>query len=119
MRKSRRGLTVDAGLALETFLNAKRTPGQGAIDVVFVPTREDALVKELDDLVAFSDPVRKGVRELIVTGPGVPPLVSLEDVGGRAIHVRKSSDHYSSLVRLDDCGVGDPERLAEAVRADE
>jgi membrane-bound lytic murein transglycosylase MltF len=42
------------------------------------------------------------VRELVVTGPGVPPLVSLEDVGGRVIHVRLHSDHHASLTRLND-----------------
>ncbi|HEX4916110.1 MAG TPA: transporter substrate-binding domain-containing protein, partial [Vicinamibacterales bacterium] len=46
--------------------------------------------------------MRSGVREIIVTGPGVPPLVSLEDVGGRTIHVRRDSDHHASLVRLNE-----------------
>ena len=30
------------------------------------------------------------------------PLVSLEDVGGRTIHVRKNSDHHASLIRLNE-----------------
>ena len=50
-----------------------------------------------DDQVAFATPMRTGVRELVVTGPAAPPLVSLEDVGGRAIHVRRNSDHHASL----------------------
>ena len=57
---------------------------------------------ERDDQVAFAKPWRTGIRELIVTGPGTPPLVSLEDVGGRAIHVRRNSDHHASLLRLND-----------------
>jgi membrane-bound lytic murein transglycosylase MltF len=40
------------------------------------------------------------VREVLATGPGVPPIVSLEDVAGRSIHVRRSSDHFASLTRL-------------------
>jgi membrane-bound lytic murein transglycosylase MltF len=32
----------------------------------------------------------------------VPPLVSLEDVGGRTIDVRRDSDHHASLVRLNE-----------------
>ena len=57
---------------------------------------------ERDDQVAFAKPWRTGVRELIVTGPGAPPLVSLEDVGGRTIHVRRNSDHHASLLRLNE-----------------
>lgn len=111
-----RGATFDAGKAFETFLNSN-VDAASPVRVVFIPTRNDALVADLnagrgdiaanlaltferDDQVAFSEPVRNGVRELIVTGPGVPPIVSLEDVAGRAIHVRKSSEHYASLVRL-------------------
>jgi len=60
------------------------------------------LTFERDDQVAFAAPLLKGIRELVVTGPGEAPLVSLEDVGGRTIHVRRSSDHYASLLRLNE-----------------
>jgi membrane-bound lytic murein transglycosylase MltF len=107
-----RGETFDAGMALQTHLDSK-------VHVVFVPTPEHELVTRLvagrgdvaanllvtferDDQVAFAEPIRKGVREFVVTGPASKPLVSLEDVGGLAIHVRKSSDHHASLVRLND-----------------
>ena len=109
-----RGLAVDRAVAFQVYLHSK---GHQALQVVFVPTAENLLVEQLvagrgdiaanlkftferDDQVAFSTPIRKDVRELIVTGPATRPLVSLEDVGGRAIHVRKSSDHHASLVRL-------------------
>lgn len=114
-----RGATVDAGIAFEAFLNARRASGQPPIEVVFVPTLENTLVSNLiagrgdvaanllftferDDQVAFAAPARSGIRELVVTGRGVPPMVSLEDVAGRSIHARKSSDHYASLVRLNE-----------------
>ena len=107
-----RGRTVETGKAFEAFL-------ANGIKIVFVATPQDALVRDLiagkgeiaanvlqtferDDQVAFATPIRKGIRELIVTGPGSAPLVSLEDVGGRTIHVRRSSDHHASLVRLND-----------------
>ena len=111
------GATFSAGKAFEAFLKLKLGGGENRLRVVFVPARTDALVADLnaghgdiaanllltferDDQVAFSEPVRKGIREVIVTGPGVKPIVSLEDVGGRAIHVRTSSDHHASLIRL-------------------
>jgi membrane-bound lytic murein transglycosylase MltF len=112
-----RGRTVDAAVAFERFVNQRIAPRR--ITVALIPSSETSLIPDLlsgqadiaanvlrtferDDQVAFANPVRTGVREIVVTGPGAPPLVSLEDVGGRAIHVRKNSDHHASLARLND-----------------
>jgi membrane-bound lytic murein transglycosylase MltF len=112
-----RGRTHDVAAALQAFLEAR--DGGRKVPVLLIPTPEDALIKDLlagkgdaaanilltferDDQMAFAAPVLKGIRELVVTGPGEPPLVSLEDVGGRTIHVRRSSDHYASLLRLNE-----------------
>jgi membrane-bound lytic murein transglycosylase MltF len=110
-----RGRAVDAGVALEEMVNSNG--GSSRVSVVFIETAEDALVPDLlagkgdvaanllvtferDDRVAFAKPLLTDIRELVVTNTNEPPVVSLEDVGGRAIHVRKSSDHYASLIRL-------------------
>lgn len=109
-----RGRAVDAGVALAARLSeeAKRE-----ITPVFIETREDQLIPSLlankgdvaanllltftrDEQVAFAPPIRTGIRELVVTDHR--PLVSLEDVGGRTIHVRKNSDHHFSLIRLNE-----------------
>ena len=112
-----RGRTVDAAAAFERFVNERLTPRRVAI--VIVTVAEASLIQDLragrgdiaanllrtferDDQVAFAKPVRTGVRELVVTSPGTPPLVSLEDVGGRTIHVRRNSDHHASAVRLNE-----------------
>jgi len=112
-----RGRTHDVGEALQAFLTEQH--GIGRVPVVLIATPEDALITNLlagkgdiaanllltferDDQVAFAAPLLKGIRELVVTGPGEAPLVSLEDVGGRTIHVRRSSDHYASLLRLNE-----------------
>jgi membrane-bound lytic murein transglycosylase MltF len=114
---SQRGRTVDAVAAFEQFLNRRIAPR--SVSFVLVPSSETSLVADVvagqadiaasllrtferDDQVAFATPWRTGVRELIVTGPGTPPLVSLEDVGGRTVHVRRNSDHHASLLRLND-----------------
>jgi membrane-bound lytic murein transglycosylase MltF len=110
-----RGRAVDAGVALAQRLSedAKRE-----VAAVFIETREDQLIPSLlanqgdvaanllltftrDEQVAFAPPIKTGIRELVVTDVG-SPLVSLEDVGGRTIHVRKNSDHHASLIRLND-----------------
>jgi len=111
-----RGRAVDAGEAFTAFFNEKVNR---PVALAFIETPEDQLIPALlagkgdiaanllltflrDDQVAFAKPIRTGIKELVVTAPNQPPLVSLEDVGGRAIHVRKSSDHYASLVRLNE-----------------
>jgi membrane-bound lytic murein transglycosylase MltF len=50
--------------------------------------------------VAFSDPWLTGVKELVVTGPAAPAVVSVDDLAGKEIHVRKSSSYYESLMQL-------------------
>ncbi len=112
-----RGRTVDAVAAFEQFLNQRIAPR--SVSLILIPSSETSLVTDVvagqadiaasllrtferDDQVAFAKPWRTGIRELIVTGPGTPTLVSLEDVGGRNIHVRRNSDHHASLLRLND-----------------
>ena len=113
----RNGRTHDAAEALQKVLNQR--PGVKPIGVVILETPEDRLIPDLlagrgdvaanvrltferDEQVSFAAPVRTGIRELIVTGPNEKPLVSLEDVGGRTIHVRAGSDHHASLLRLNE-----------------
>lgn len=108
------GRTIDAAAALQSFVRDKY---KTTFMVVVVETPENELISDLlsghgdvaanllltferDDQVAFAKPVRTGIRELVVIGPSQRPLVSLEDVGGRTIHVRQTSDHYVSLLRL-------------------
>lgn len=112
-----RGRTVDAVTAFERFVNERMAPRRVA--VTLIETAETSLVADLlagrgdiaanllrtferDDQVAFATPVRTGIREIVVLGPGQTPLVSLEDVGGRTIHARRGSDHHASLVRLNE-----------------
>lgn len=113
-----RGATYDAGVAFARFVAAQRKDAS-PIEVVFIPTPEHALIADLlagrgdlaanvrqtferDDQVAFATPTVTGIRELVVTGSGQRPLVSLEDVAGRTIHVRSGSDHHASLLRLNE-----------------
>lgn len=110
-----RGRAVDAGVVLAQKLaeHAKRD-----VAAVFIETREDQLIPSLlagkgdvaanllltfarDEQVAFAPPIKTDIRELVVTDTG-SVLVSLEDVGGRRIHVRKNSDHHASLIRLNE-----------------
>ena len=114
---ARGGDTVSTAASLERWINERIAPQK--ISVVVVERPEDALIRDLlagkgeiaanlllsferDDQVAFAKPIATGIKEVIVTGPTEQPLVSLEDVGRRRIHVRKASDHYASLIRLNE-----------------
>jgi membrane-bound lytic murein transglycosylase MltF len=111
------GQTAETAASLEKWINERFPPKK--VSVVVIATPEDALIRDLlagkgdvaanllltferDDQVAFAKPLMTGISEVIVTGPKEHPLVSLEDIGGRRIHVRKRSDHFASLTRLND-----------------
>lgn len=109
------GLAVDTGVELAKKLTEKAGK---EITPVFIETREDQLIPALlagkgdvaanvllnfsrDEQVAFATPIRTGIKEFVVTDVATP-MVSLEDVGGRVIYVRKDSDHHASLIRLNE-----------------
>lgn len=112
------GAAFDAGKAFQSFANAALNIDGATLRVMFIPTPPEQLLSALtgghgdivagrvaktferEEVVAFSEPIVSDVREVLVTGPGVHPIVSLEDVAGRSIHVRNGSDHFSSLRRL-------------------
>jgi membrane-bound lytic murein transglycosylase MltF len=86
--------------------------------VVILPTSRDRLLPMVTDgqadiaagtltitparlaLVDFSDPLRSDVREVLVTGPAAPEVVSAADVVGVPVHVRESSSFYEHLQEL-------------------
>ena len=108
-----RGTAVDIGVALAKELTARTG---STVVPVFIATPEHDLIPrvldgtgdvaanllitfERDDQVAFAPAIKTGIRELVAT-PSAKPMVSLEDVGGREIHVRPDTDHLASLQRL-------------------
>src|SRR4029450_7673972 len=40
-------------------------------------------------MVAFSEPTRTNVSEVVVTGPGAPPIATLDDLSGQDVFVRR------------------------------
>ena len=46
---------------------------------------------ELRNSPAFSEPTRTNVSEVIVTGPGAPPITTIDDLAGQEVFVRKAS----------------------------
>ena len=113
-----RGLTADALRDFETFLNKKYPKKVQPIVVVAIPTTRDHLLTGVlegrGDIAAgnltvtpqrsakfgFSKPVMQDAGEIVVTGPRSPRLASLDDLGGREVHIRESSSYHSSLLEL-------------------
>jgi len=113
-----RGVTYDAMVAFEKFINKRMGRRQPRIHVVILPVSRDllmpALLNGLGDVVAanmtitdlrrkqasFSKPFLTGVRELVVTGPAGPKITSLDDLSGQDVWVRPNSSYHESLVKL-------------------
>jgi membrane-bound lytic murein transglycosylase MltF len=113
-----RGLTYAALMHFEGAVNEALGSGPLRVHVMVIPVPRDellpALVEGRGDLaasnltitperrrsVAFSDPLMRGVSEVVVTGPGGPELESLADLAAQEVHVRASSSYYESLQHL-------------------
>ena len=118
-RGIQRGIVYDSGMKLEEHVNKllKTTPGT-KIHVVFVPTSRDALYQSLVDgrgdiisanvavtperekLVDFTLPGRTNVNQIVVTGPGAPPIKTLDDLSGKQVAVRDKGLQFDYLTEL-------------------
>jgi membrane-bound lytic murein transglycosylase MltF len=45
-------------------------------------------------------PTRRNVNQVVVTGPGAPPIATLDDLAGQEVFVRKGGIYEESLVSL-------------------
>jgi len=115
-----RGTAADQGRLLETELNKTLADGHLKVNVLFVPVSRDELLPALVDgrgdvvmgnltvtperrqIVDFVDPWIANVDEIVVTGPNVPAIASLDDLSGREVFVRESSSYYQSLKALNE-----------------
>ena len=113
-----RGITFESLKSFENDLNADLKTGNLKVNVVIVPMSRDQLYPalasgkvdmvaamvtvrpELEKVAAFSEPTRTNVSEVVVTGPGAPPIATVDDLAGKEVFVRKGSVYDESLVRL-------------------
>jgi membrane-bound lytic murein transglycosylase MltF len=115
-----RGAAYEYGKLMEDELNKRRKTGNLKVSFWFVPLPRDRLLPALVDgkvdlviaqltvtperqqLVDFTNPTRKEVDELVVTGPGAPAIASVDDLAGQEVYVRRSSSYYQSLLALNE-----------------
>jgi membrane-bound lytic murein transglycosylase MltF len=115
---TQRGLTYDMGQLFEDSVNKKLKKKHVRVHVVFIPVAQDELVPALvegrgDMAVAnltitperlkqvdFTDPTRRNVCEIVVTGPGAEPISTPQDLSGKEVYIRKSASYYESIQKL-------------------
>jgi membrane-bound lytic murein transglycosylase MltF len=117
-RGQERGLTYESLKLFENDLNTDLKTGNLKVHVIIVPMSREQLypalssgkvdmvaamvtvTPEREKLVAFSLPTRTGVNEVVVTGPGAPPINTVDDLAGQEVFVRKGSIYDESLAAL-------------------
>jgi membrane-bound lytic murein transglycosylase MltF len=132
-----RGTTYDLFMEFEKFINERTKSGTLKTKVIFIPVNRDRLLPALLDgegdiatanltitaqrleMADFSDPLFTGVNEIVVTGPSVPKLSSIDELGGTEVHVRISSSYYHSLLRLNTALEKDGKEPVKIVAASE
>jgi membrane-bound lytic murein transglycosylase MltF len=115
-----RGLAYEYLKICEDELNKKFNTGLLKIHVVAIPMLRDQLLPALqsgkvdivvaqmtvtperEKLVDFSNPTRKNISEVVVTGPGAPSIATTDDLSDKPVFVRKSSSYYTSLLTLNE-----------------
>lgn len=112
------GIAYESIRLFEEQLNLRAKTGRLQVHVAFVPLSREQLLPALlqgtvdlvaaamtvtperQKLVAFSDPTRLGVSEIVVTAAGVPALTGPADLADRDVFVRRSSSYFESLTQL-------------------
>ena len=114
------GIYYEALRAFEQAINQKLQTGKQPVQVTFIPIRpeqaEKALTQGVGDLiaygltvtpereqrVAFSVPIETNVKQIVVTGKGVGPVSSLQDLGGKKIFVNPLTTYSANLAKVND-----------------
>ena len=113
-----RGITYESMKAFENDLNTDLKTGNLRVHVVPVPMSRDELGSaltsgkvdmvaamitvrpELEKVVAFSEPTRTNVSEVVVSGPGAPPIATVDDLAGQRVFIRRGGAYEASVVAL-------------------
>ena len=115
-----RGITYESLKLFENDLNADLKTGNLKLHVVIVPIPRHELypalvsgkvdmvaamvtvTPERETMVSFSEPTRTNVSEIVVSGPGAPPIATVDDLAGQEVFVRKGSIYEESLIKLNE-----------------
>ena len=114
------GAMYEALRELEKYVNDKYKTGKFPVKVTFIPLRpdqvEEALHRGVGDFVAyglivspqreqrvaFTVPIQKDLKQVVVSGPDFGTVTTVEDLGGKEIYVNELSVSYHRLQQLND-----------------
>ena len=115
---AQRGLAYEYVVLYEEQLNKRLKTGNLKVHVAPIPMPRDMLfpalasgkvdlvvaqltvTPERQQVVDFTEPTRRNVSEVVVTGPGAAPVATVTDLSGREVFVRKTSSYFESLQAL-------------------
>ena len=116
-----RGIAYEYGQKMQEGLNQRyRTDNSNKIHVICLPLPREMLLPalvegkvdlvaaqvpvtpELQQHVAFSDPTRTNVKQVLVTAPGAPPIRTIEDLAGREVFARELGGYAESVRALNE-----------------
>jgi membrane-bound lytic murein transglycosylase MltF len=113
-----KGLTYDLFKAFENFINERLDKRHVRLHVVFIPVARDellpgliegrgdivaagvAITPELEAMVDFTIPLTREISQILVTGPSAPQIATIDDLAGKSIYLRASSNYRFSLNQL-------------------
>ena len=119
-KDTQKGIVYDALKAFEEDVNKTRKTGNMRVHVVFIPVSYEELLTALAEgrgdiacanmtvtdvhkkLIDFTNPILKGVKEILISGPTSPAITSLQDLSGKDIFIHKTSSYYDSLMKLNE-----------------
>lgn len=116
----RSGLFYELMIQFEKHINQhyKLEQKHRKIHVIFIPVLRNELISGLlkgkgdiavadiaitpkrKEKIDFSDPFFHNINEIVITGPSSPKIVTLEDLSGKEVFVRRSSSYWEYLEKL-------------------
>jgi membrane-bound lytic murein transglycosylase MltF len=114
------GIYYEAFDEFQRFVNNKYKSGSLKINVTFLPVRieqlEQALLQGVGDVIGFplivtperqqialfTTPIDSDVKQVIVTGPKLTHVTTLEDLSGKEVYANPLTVYYENLQRLNE-----------------
>jgi len=112
------GIYYEAFDEFQRFVNNRYKTGKLKINVTYLPVRieqlQEALLQGIGDVIGFplivsperqqialfTTPIDPDVKQVIVTGPKLTQIKTLEDLSGREVYANPLTVYYENLQRL-------------------
>jgi len=114
------GIYYEAFDEFQRFVNSKYKTGSLKINVAYLPVRveqlQQALLQGMGDVIGFplivtperqqlalfTTPIDSDVKQVIVTGPKLSQITTLEDLSGKEVYANPLTVYYENLQRLNE-----------------